>query len=334
MIHSLTYDSKSSLSALCSLARFCSPLASDPVECQPLCARCSMNSEERVKKELEEVLAERDLYLNFMKSLEKASNEKTKTKSREFSSFSLAELRLELERMKKEVSQVTLQTKKLKISSRKYWEKTGNWELQLDCDTQELRSLVLQEQRLDEKLLQLKRTNVNNDAFYIWHSGPFGTINTFRLGRLPTQLVDFAEINAAWGQAAVLMTTIAKSHLNFKFSKFRIIPKGSYSRVSRIGDERNYNPLYWDGGWRGKSAYNRGIFFSPYMVAFLACLDELGRYAARVDRTIHMPYQIKDYKIGGYSIQLGDWQKWTFALKYLLTNLKWLVAWTSKANNE
>lgn len=31
----------------------------------------------------------------------------------------------------------------------------------------------------------LKRTNVLNDAFPIWHDGEFGTINNFRLGRLP-----------------------------------------------------------------------------------------------------------------------------------------------------
>ena len=30
----------------------------------------------------------------------------------------------------------------------------------------------------------LKRTNVLNDAFPIWHDGEFGTINNFRLGRL------------------------------------------------------------------------------------------------------------------------------------------------------
>ena len=35
------------------------------------------------------------------------------------------------------------------------------------------------------QLEMLKRTNVLNDAFHIWHDGDFGTINNFRLGRLP-----------------------------------------------------------------------------------------------------------------------------------------------------
>ena len=36
-----------------------------------------------------------------------------------------------------------------------------------------------------ETLDMLRRTSVYNDAFHIWHAGPFGTINNFRLGRLP-----------------------------------------------------------------------------------------------------------------------------------------------------
>ena len=39
------------------------------------------------------------------------------------------------------------------------------------------------------KLERLKRTSAYNDAFFIWHSGPFGTINNYKLGRLPTQQV-------------------------------------------------------------------------------------------------------------------------------------------------
>jgi len=90
----------------------------------------------------------------------------------------------------------------------------------------------------------LKKTNLYNDAFHIWHDGHFGTINGFRLGDLPSRQVrslgvahspltdpawhlltatdrhfqvPWDEINAAWGQAVLLLYTIAKK-LNFKFS--------------------------------------------------------------------------------------------------------------------
>jgi beclin 1 len=56
----------------------------------------------------------------------------------------------------------------------------------------------------------LKRTNVLNDAFYISHDGVIGTINNFRLGRLSNVEVEWDEINAAWGQAALLLHTMAQ----------------------------------------------------------------------------------------------------------------------------
>jgi beclin 1 len=38
---------------------------------------------------------------------------------------------------------------------------------------------------------RLKRTNVLDDAFHISHDGQFGTINSFRLGRLQSQPVEW-----------------------------------------------------------------------------------------------------------------------------------------------
>jgi beclin 1 len=42
------------------------------------------------------------------------------------------------------------------------------------------------------QLDRLKKTNVFNATFHIWHSGHFGTINNFRLGRLPSVPVSIA----------------------------------------------------------------------------------------------------------------------------------------------
>ena len=82
----------------------------------------------------------------------------------------------------------------------------------------------------------LNKTNVLIDAFPIRYDGDFGTINNFRLGRLPKAPVSIAtfcvfdvhkplpahiklghmkryqvewdEINAAWGQACLLLHTM------------------------------------------------------------------------------------------------------------------------------
>lgn len=56
----------------------------------------------------------------------------------------------------------------------------------------------------------LKRTNVYSDVFKIWWDGPFGTISGLRLGRTQQQEVSWDEINAAWGQAVLLLHTMAK----------------------------------------------------------------------------------------------------------------------------
>lgn len=56
----------------------------------------------------------------------------------------------------------------------------------------------------------------------IWHDGPFGTINSLRLGRLPQCTVEWSEINAGIGQAALLLDTISNK-IHFKFKQYHIL---------------------------------------------------------------------------------------------------------------
>ena len=60
------------------------------------------------------------------------------------------------------------------------------------------------------QLDKLKKTNVFNATFHIWHSGHFGTINGFRLGRLPSIPVEWNELNTAWGQTVLLLHSLVK----------------------------------------------------------------------------------------------------------------------------
>lgn len=77
---------------------------------------------------------------------------------------------------------------------------------------------------------KLKKTNVFNATFHIWHHGHFGTINKLRLGRLPSAPVDWAEINAAWGQVTLLLVSLAR-YMNLTFEKYRLVPYGNHSYV-------------------------------------------------------------------------------------------------------
>ena len=64
--------------------------------------------------------------------------------------------------------------------------------------------------RTNAQLDRLQKANVYNDIFHIWHDGPFGTISGFRLGRTSSCPVSWDEINAAWGQAVLLLHTVAQ----------------------------------------------------------------------------------------------------------------------------
>ena len=72
---------------------------------------------------------------------------------------------------------------------------------------------------LQGQLDKLKKTNVFNAAFHIWHSGHFGTINGFRLGRLPSVPVDWNELNTAWGQTVLLLHSLARN-IQLQFVRF------------------------------------------------------------------------------------------------------------------
>ena len=169
----------------------------------------------------------------------------------------------------------------------------------------------------------LKQTNALNDAFCIWYDGPFGTIGGLRLGKLPDVLVEWSEINAAWGQAALLLATLARL-VRYSFTKHRIIPMGSSSKMAKVGNERTTYELYSTGGFF-KSSFNNA------MVCMLECQYELGNYAEKTDRVMRLPYTISGDKIGDKSIRVGGSDEvWTQACKNFLVNLKWLLAWSTK----
>ena len=186
-------------------------------------------------------------------------------------------------------------------------------------------NLLIEEYLEKKKRLKiLSSINVCNVAFFLWTDGPFGTINTFRLGRTPAILVDWNEINAAWGQTALLLATIAHK-LGFTFTRYRIIPMGSNSKIAKAGQERtSYDLSHHGGRWLSGGRFNTA------MAAFLECVSELCDYATSIDRSFLLPHTVKGSKIDGFTIKLhaNSSKDWTRALKYMLSNLKWLLAWS------
>ncbi|EYB89427.1 hypothetical protein Y032_0232g3048 [Ancylostoma ceylanicum] len=109
-----------------------------------------------------------------------------------------------------------------------------------------------------------------------------GEINGFRLGRLPDRLVDWPEINAAWGQLVLLLDTLMQ-RANVKQENFKLVTMGSYSYIKRkrtTGEEVKY-PLFASGSWKpfGNNNMDSGI------MAYLQCFEDL-RVALQASFTV------------------------------------------------
>ncbi|XP_051522930.1 beclin-1 [Myxocyprinus asiaticus] len=205
-------------------------------------------------------------------------------------------------------------------------------QLELDDD---IKSVDNQMRYCQIQLDRLKKTNVFNTTFHIWHSGQFGTINNFRLGRLPSVPVEWNEINAAWGQTVLLLHALAKK-MGLRFQRYRLVPYGNHSYLESLTDKSKELPLYCSGGlrffWDNK--------FDHAMVAFLDCVQQFKEEVEKGDTGFCLPYRmdVDKGKIedtggsgGSYSIktQFNSEEQWTKALKFMLTNLKWGLAWVS-----
>ncbi|KRY77738.1 Beclin-1-like protein [Trichinella pseudospiralis] len=176
-------------------------------------------------------------------------------------------------------------------------------------------------------LKKLEESNALNMTFHIWHSGHFGTINGYRLGRLPDQPVSWTEINTAFGQAALLMHTLIKK-AGLKLERYELVPFANYSYLVCLQSGKELR-LYTDGGVK----FNWHPRFDQAIVAFVDCLCQLEqRIRQLVGVDYNLPYKMRGDKIedGGnqYSVRthFNSEERWTKAMKCLLTNLKWALA--------
>ena len=223
----------------------------------------------------------------------------------------------------------------------------------------DFRSSVYQQKLTAHRLNVAQKRNVTNDCFYIWHRGQFGIINGLRLGSeipaLPpeptketastatpaangnagnaTISVPWSEVNSALGLVALLLSTLQhKPHSGLHFNN-EIVAMGSTSKIGvRRGDSVAYYDLYTDDNFHffGKRNFNIAL------TGLGRCLAEAEEIVQERDRTIALPHAIDasirgEMTIGGLPIAYGpDGEQWTRAMKYLLTDVKWLVAFTTK----
>lgn len=308
----------------------------------PLCEECTDNLLDQMDQQLRIAEDECKEYREFLDILEKGSDEDDSEKLQaDLIKLKEEEAKLQQELFETEAKERAVkdtlkvyedESEALQREEDKYWQDYCRLKRQLLLYEDNQRSVDNQLKYAQAQLDKLIKTNVFNATFHIWHSGHFGTINNFRLGRLPNVPVDWPEINAAWGQTVLLLHSLAKK-IDLKFERYRLVPYGNHSYLESLDDKAKELPLYCSGGFK----FLWDTKFDQAMVAFLDCLQQFKEKVEDGDATFHLPYKMEKGKIEDKStgksysikIQFNSEEQWTKALKFMLTNLKWALAWVS-----
>eukprot|EP00698_Gefionella_okellyi_P010923 TRINITY_DN2861_c0_g5_i1.p1 TRINITY_DN2861_c0_g5~~TRINITY_DN2861_c0_g5_i1.p1 ORF type:complete len:407 (-),score=84.73 TRINITY_DN2861_c0_g5_i1:49-1092(-) len=310
----------------------------------PLCHDCAEAVIRKLDRQVKDAETELDVYKRQLQSLEAepmppAMDLAEYTATLEAANAEEEALKQELRSIEKERVDLRQQRAallaerdELDRKEQSYWRDFNDFQLQLHTYESERDAVQRSIERYTEQLNMLRATNVLNDTFHIWHDGPFGTINGLRLGKHPGVVVEWAEINAAWGLTALLLDMLAKRY-QFVFTGYRLLPMGSFSKIMKGSEE---SELYGSNEISLRKVFG-GNLFDRGMIQFLHCVHEFAQFITvrdkelgQSDRPFHIPHAIQDDKINGISIKQGDDERWTKALKYLLTNLKFMVAWAAE----
>ncbi|XP_067825008.1 beclin-1 [Heptranchias perlo] len=310
----------------------------------PLCEECTDTLLDQLDQQLNVTENECQNYKNCLEILEQMNEEDEEQLLEELKALNseedlliqeLENVEVKRKKVADDLATVRAETDRLNQDEAQYQREYSEFKrLQLELDD-ELKSVDNQMRYAQIQLDKLKKTNVFNATFHIWHSGQFGTINNFRLGRLPSVPVEWNEINAAWGQTVLLLHSLANK-MELRFQRYRLVPYGNHSYLESLTDRAKELPLYCSGGlrffWDNK--------FDHAMVAFLDCVQQFKEEVEKGDTGFCLPYRmdVEKGKIedtggsgGSYSIktQFNSEEQWTKALKFMLTNLKWGLAWVS-----
>jgi beclin len=306
----------------------------------PLCAECTNILLSVMETQLDELRRERDAYLAFEDEVRRSNvqdtDEATQEEIDELAEQSkkaqqeLADAQRESDLMDLELEKLDEEEKRLEEEEKQFWQAYSALSLEASNLSAQRSSLQASLAQDKAQLNRLELTNVYNDAFSIGYDGGYATINGLRLGRMPNDQrgIEWSEINAAWGQTAFLLVTLAR-RVNIEFEDYKVHPIGSFSTVEKLGERKEIYELYGSGDWQlGRLLTDRR--FDHAMVAFLECLRQLCVGVQARDDSVKLPHSIVRDKIGGASIRLqfGSDEIWTRALRNVLMTLKILLAWS------
>ncbi|XP_008509199.2 beclin-2 [Equus przewalskii] len=326
-------------------------LSSEKAVNQPLCEDCTDNLLLQLDSQLVLTASESENYQRFLETRERMSEDERETLQEELKGLELEEARLvqELEEVDKnreraaaDLKAAQAETEMLDQHDRQFWRDYSQLKWQQLELHDELRSVENRLRHAQTQLDWLEKINVFSVTFEIGHSGPVGVINNFRLGCLPSVPVCWEEINAAWGQTALLLLALSNT-IGLQFQRYRLVPCGDHSYLKSVRDDSIELPLFCTGrqGAFPNDKFDRAMDkFDRAMVAFLDCLQHFNKEAKKGESGLCLPHRIhvskglmEDPGGGGafYSIRthFNTEERWTKALKLMLVNFKWSLAWVS-----
>ena len=306
----------------------------------PLCETCSLGVLREVRRKTAEAEAECARYEETLERLREANEEeesapgaltnavKDLEKSEAEAMETINALKLELASTRTARNNLAKKAAALDEAEDHYWREFHTFKKNLHAHLEKRDSILSRIEQAQNHINRLEKTNVFNDAFHIWTDGAFGTINGFRLGRLPNVAVEWDEINVAFGLSCLLLHSMARI-CKFTFTQYTLKPMGSFPKV--LDSKGNVYELFGPVSIISSHKYDKAL------LGFLTCLSELSEFMRAkdvrqgVNPAFELPFAISGDKIDGkkVSFTFNRDENWTYALKLCLTDLKLMLAWLS-----
>lgn len=328
----------------------------------PVCEDCCSILMQRLKSEYDDAIKERDTYKQFLSRIEKQKS-LSSSNSPDVTSEEIDRLKNEREELFQELLQLEQQDEELdkeidgleadlKIKKQHEEEELKRKNIedleQLEF-AKEVRSLRNQYEFTLNNLDKLRKVNIYNETFKISHEGPFGVINGLRIGGFDNMTVPWNEINAGLGQVILLLATIS-TRLKLKLEGYKLQPMGSFSTISKYNQEtqewENFE-VFSNESFKLGRFLRKETNFDKAMECVLTVIQQMAVWLSRStaeenesadtssrndDVGLDLPYLMNKDKISGNSVKLFGAKpnmEWTIAMKFLLTNAKWLLAFSS-----
>lgn len=234
--------------------------------------------------------------------------------------------KLEDAEFEKKITLMVRKQKELEEEEARYWEDLNEFEKKALTMAENDRVMELVKENREQEIKKVSEMNVFADFFNISTKINEGTINDLRIGHIPPneQNIDWDETNSGLGQVVLLINALAYKLAHSWKNNKEFISFGSMSSVRIKGMEfKLFGPIER----KEEANFNQGL------TALLEAVNELyEEYKERIRdsrfwKASSTWHKIERSLIGKTSIHYIDKsiQKWAEPLKYLITNLDFLI---------